>query len=392
MAFFKATTAFNSDTFNLSKLITSQTGRAFYDNINEVTGDSTEQDIAAFQFLDGTTKTAYFGGSGFVFGADGSVRAGTVRAVSLYTGKITDFSKPDFVFSRLAVNALEIVGVASTASTADDLTLLAKVLGGDDRFQLSNFDDALAGFGGNDEIYGNGGKDILNGGAGNDLVVGGDGDDVLIGGAGNDQLKGGAGNDTASYVTATAAITADLRILTAQVTGGAGSDTFTGIESLTGSALNDRLDGNKSANVLNGGAGNDTINGYEGIDRIIGGAGQDTLTGGTGADSFVFETMVGGADTITDFNHAQGDRIHLSKAAFTGLTGAVNTALADAAFFASPTATAAQDAADRLIYNSTTGVLLYDRDGNGSAAAVQIAIIGTTTHPALVAGDFLLIA
>lgn len=392
MAYFKATTAFNSDTFNLSKLITSQTGRAFFDNINEVTGDSTEQDIAAFQFLDGTTKTAYFGGAGFVFGADGSVKAGTVRAVSLYTGKITDFSKPDFVFNRLAVSALEIVGVASTASTTDDLALLAKVLGGDDRFLLSEFNDTLSGFAGNDEIFGFGGKDTLNGGAGNDVISGGDGDDVLIGGAGNDDLKGGAGIDTASYITATAAVTVDLRILTAQATGGGGSDIITGIESLTGSALNDKLDGSKAGNVLIGGAGNDTLNGYEGADRLVGGAGKDTLTGGTAADSFVFDSLVGGPDTITDFNHAQGDRIHLSKAVFTGLSGAVNTALADAAFFTSATATAAQDASDRLIYNSTTGVLLYDRDGTGSAAAVQIAILGTTTHPALVPGDFLLIA
>ena len=82
----------------------------------------------------------------------------------------------------------------------------------------------------------------------------------------------------------------------------------------------------------------------------------------------------------------------MSKAAFTGLTGAVNTALTDAAFFAAANATAAQDPSDRLIYNTTTGVLLYDRDGTGSAAAVQIALIGTTTHPTLVAADFLLIA
>lgn len=398
MAYFKATTAFNIETIDLSSLIADQTGRAFFDNINEVTGDSNEQDIAAFQYLDGVTKTAYFGGAGFSFAANGTVKGGTVRAVSLYTGKITDFSKPDFVLNRLSVSALELVGVASTASTADDLALLAKVLGGDDRFLLSNFNDTLSGFAGNDEIFGYGGKDTLNGGAGNDVISGGDGDDVLIGGAGNDDLKGGAGIDTASYATATAAVTVDLRKTVAQATGGAGSDILTGIESLTGSTLSDRLDGNKAGNVLIGGAGSDTLNGYEGADRLVGGAGQDTLTGGTAADRFVFDASLaskGGAvfDTITDFNHAQGDRIMLSKAVFTGLSGAVNAALGEAAFFSGANATSAQDADDRLIYNTTTGALYYDADGTGTVfSAVQFAQIGETTHAALIAGDFLLIA
>lgn len=414
MANFVAATAFNINTIDLSSLVTDQTGKAFFDNINEVTGSSVEQDIAAFQYLDGITRTAYFGGSGIVFAPNGTPTAGTVRAVSVYSGRIADFSKLNFVLNRVEMTALEIVGVASTASTADDKALVAKLLGGDDRILLSEFKDTMNGFGGNDKMFGFGdddvliggagndvlsggdGKDVMNGDAGNDQLTGGNGDDLLDGGAGDDELFGNLGIDTASYAKATAAVTVDLRLTVAQVTGGAGSDTIQGVENVTGSGLNDRLDGSKANNVLDGGAGRDTLNGYEGADRLIGGAGQDTLTGGTGADHFVFDSPIGGTaaifDTVTDFNRAQGDRIVLDKSVFTGLTGAANTALAEAAFFAGANATAAQDAADRLIYNTTTGVLLYDRDGNGSAAAVQIALIGTTTHPALVAADFLLIA
>jgi hypothetical protein len=79
----------------------------------------------------------------------------------------------------------------------------------------------------------------------------------------------------------------------AQATGGAGSDTLSNFENLTGSAFADTLAGDGNANVIAGGKGN------------------DTLTGGGGADTFAFAPG-SGADVVTDFSHAQGDRIGLS--------------------------------------------------------------------------------
>ena len=43
-----------------------------------------------------------------------------------------------------------------------------------------------------------------------------------------------------------------------------------------------------------------------------------------------------------------------------------------------------------LVYNSRSGELFYDADGFGAGnGAVLLAIFGTTTHPALVAADFM---
>ena len=50
-----------------------------------------------------------------------------------------------------------------------------------------------------------------------------------------------------------------LAVLTAQDTGGAGSDTLVTVENLIGSDHNDSLTGDTGANTLIGGLGNDTL-------------------------------------------------------------------------------------------------------------------------------------
>ncbi|MEE1657007.1 glycoside hydrolase TIM-barrel-like domain-containing protein [Microvirga sp. CF3062] len=69
-----------------------------------------------------------------------------------------------------------------------------------------------------------------------------------------------------------------------------------------------KLDGTTAADRLAGGFNHDTI---------AGGAGADTLTGGQGGDFFVY-TSGDGADTITDFRSAQGDKIRLINAGAAG--------------------------------------------------------------------------
>src|SRR6185369_10855944 len=53
-------------------------------------------------------------------------------------------------------------------------------------------------------------------------------------------------------------------------------------------------------------------------------------------------------------------------------------AAGDERFYAAAGATAAHDATDRIIFNTSTGDLYYDADGTGSATAQRIAAVTGT--------------
>ena len=53
------------------------------------------------------------------------------------------------------------------------------------------------------------------------------------------------------------------------------------------------------------------------------------------------------------------------------------------------TGTQAQDADDRIVYNSANGQLFFDADGNGAGAAVLFATLNGS--PTLAASDFAVI-
>lgn len=113
-----------------------------------------------------------------------------------------------------------------------------------------------------------------------------------------------------------------------------------------------------------------------------GGLGADTLQGGTGADSYVFSSALGGGnvDAIVGFSVAD-DTIVLNNAVFTGLS---TGALAAGEFVIGA---AAADADDHIIYNSATGQLYFDADGNGGGAAILFATLAAGL--ALTNNDFI---
>ncbi|ETW14799.1 hemolysin-type calcium-binding protein [Roseivivax marinus] len=136
-----------------------------------------------------------------------------------------------------------------------------------------------------------------------------------------------------------------------------------------------------------GTAGNDRLAGGRGNDLLDGGLGNDILFGGQDADSFRFSTALGedNVDRIRDFDSGE-DLILLDSEIFAGL-GAEGP-LSFGVFHASATGLA-QDADDRLIYDTASGDLSWDEDGSGDADAITFARLQSA--PELTESDFIIV-
>jgi Ca2+-binding RTX toxin-like protein len=135
--------------------------------------------------------------------------------------------------------------------------------------------------------------------------------------------------------------------------------------------------------ALSGDNGSNTLTGTVSANILRGFGGADTLTGGGGGDRFVFETALDGAtnvDTVRDFKSGQ-DKLLLSDEIFTRVGPGP---LSAGQFVAGPGAQA-QDTDDFILYNTTTGRLSYDADGNGAGLAVAFATL--FGQPTLIASD-----
>jgi trimeric autotransporter adhesin len=235
-------------------------------------------------------------------------------------------------------------------------------------------------------IDGAGGNDTLIGGFDSDRMQGGLGDDRFLVGSSefwlSDEYDGGAGFD---FVDVSGASAIDgWRVDLAEGRLVVGDDpanvyaTLANIEGVTGSeSSDDDIFGSGVANALQGAGGNDLVDGR---------GGNDTLSGGSGADDFLFTVSPGAAnaDVISDFVSGS-DQIHLDNVSHANLGAPGNFASGDARFFAGAGATSGQDASDRVIYNTTSGELFYDADGNGAGGAQRIATLQGA--PALSASD-----
>ncbi|MEB3265765.1 MAG: choice-of-anchor L domain-containing protein [Cyanobacteriota bacterium] len=240
-------------------------------------------------------------------------------------------------------------------------------------------------------ITGNAGANTITGSAFIDTIDGGNGSDLyLVGNSAHHSAaefadSGTTGIDELRFSSTTANQTltvfaGDTGLEKVTIgTGTAATPVITALTALNVSATAApnalAISGNNGANRLTGTAFADTLTGNGGNDSLIGGAGNDTLTGGAGSDSFRFDRALDAAtnvDRITDFSIAQNDRIQLENSVFTALP--TTGTLAAAAFRLGAVATTA---AHRILYDTTTGSLLYDPDGSGVAAATPFAILNT---------------
>ncbi len=300
-------------------------------------------------------------------GTGDDVLIGSYGADKLDGGAGSDAA--DYSTSR---NGLTVSLLSSKLNTGDAQGDTYKAI---ENLTGSGFADSLFGNNGANQLRGGNGNDGLTGYNGNDQLYGDAGNDVLIGGGGADALFGGAGTDTASYASAGSGIIASLANGSIN-TGDAAADTYVEVENLTGSAFDDYLYGNSGNNVIDGGAGNDILKGYAGNDHLIGNSGDDV---------FMFNTALNtttNVDSIQGYNVAD-DAIWLDDSVFKSL--ATGTLSASAFRIGS----AAADASDRIIYDSSTGKVSYDIDGAGGAGAIQFALL--SKNLALTYADFIVV-
>jgi Ca2+-binding RTX toxin-like protein len=192
-------------------------------------------------------------------------------------------------------------------------------------------------------------------------MYGADGDDTYVVDNAGDAVHESAAEGADTVIATTSyVLTAGSWVETLRTTGSA----TTYAVNLVGNERDNKVYGNAAGNLL------------------LGKAGMDTFIGGGGSDTFMFDTALGptNVDRILDFSVLQ-DTIRLENAIFTGLAAGT---LAAGAF---RIGSAAADASDRIIYNSTNGTLSFDSNGNAAGGATVFAILSTGL--ALSNADFL---
>ena len=157
----------------------------------------------------------------------------------------------------------------------------------------------------------------LYGDAKDNLLTGGALNDTLVGGAGKDTLVGGGGTDLVSYEDADDGQGVNLSLVTGGVSGNAAGDQYSSIEHVDGTAFDDQITGNETANHLKGLAGNDVLIGGGGSDTLDGGDGDDILKnsgsgnhiymGGAGSNTVSYELVTKGNGIRADLTKTSGN-------------------------------------------------------------------------------------
>lgn len=218
-----------------------------------------------------------------------------------------------------------------------------------------------------ESVRGTAKSDTFIGDKKNNNLQGLDGKDKYDGGKGFDELNFSA-NDWHDGKNGVSVNAAQGKVLD---DGYGNAEKFKNIEGFTGTKFGDTFVGSKKA------------------EEFWGEDGNDIMTGGKGADKFVFRPPPDNStnrDVITDFNQAEGDKIAFSKPDGFPQLNNVNGGLDPAQFVANaggnPT-----NANQRIVYDTATGKLWLDPDGNASAGD-QVLIATLTNKPTITVAAF----
>jgi Ca2+-binding RTX toxin-like protein len=234
--------------------------------------------------------------------------------------------------------------------------------------------------------YGYLAKNVVTDGTGADHVTGGVGNDIVYATGGGDVFDGGGGSNLLDFQRATAGITVDLGVTTAQNTGGAGIETISNFQALTGTVFADHLIGDAADSFINGGGGadiidggagnetirggaaNDTIHGGGGNDIIDGGGGDDVIDGGSGTNTIVYASATAGVHVSLALQGAAQDTGagHQTLSNFQNITG---SAFSD---------TLTGDSGDNLIDGGPGGGDVLDGGGGVNTISFQSSTSGVT--------------
>ncbi|HJQ17639.1 MAG TPA: calcium-binding protein [Allosphingosinicella sp.] len=150
-------------------------------------------------------------------------------------------------------------------------------------------------------LTGNGTGNVILAGAGDDYLKGAEGNDTLNGAAGSDVMEGGADNDTYVVDNVGDTVTENVNEGTDTVETGLGVGSSqpqrignmyqlgANVENLTGTALNQGLEGNALNNVITAGAGTDYVDATDG--------GNDSVNSGDGRDVIYYGVALTSADS-----------------------------------------------------------------------------------------------
>ena len=349
-----------TDTFSLSTAATAL--KAISDGAG---GTEIVAAASPFALTTGTDIVAFSSGANTVTATSATLNAGDSLTGGTGVDTLTLRGGGTFNLASLAAFSFDSVMLATGPITPSRQATSTSPPGKRDRQRTSTLRRFIAelrrlrGDGRDIRLFGGAGDDTLTGGAGNDTLNGEGGVNIMRGGAGDDtyfvnnaadQVIEAVGNGLDTVAASVSyALLAGSEIETLQTQSATGTTAI----NLTGNGFAQRIVGNAGANVIDGGGGN------------------DTLVGGAGADTFVFDNPLNAATndpTITDFTVGT-DKFQLAQSVFTALpTGA----LPAADFVVGAAATTANQ---HILYNSGTGALSYDADGNGADAAVQFATI-----------------